>query len=206
MTARKLFFISAIGFVISATVGNTQAATIFDNTVFTQNGAQGIQVPDLSGSGSYAQAFSTTAQDATITEIQFLLSTFSAGSYSVDIYASDGFIPTGPILANVFSGSTSFTSPRTVSGLNITLAPSTQYFIAASVTSGSLLWSYTNANTAPNTTLNASNDGNGWVTSNSEPLQMKVTAVPEPSIGILLAVAGCAAAVFRRYRRSPARP
>jgi hypothetical protein len=161
-------------------------------------------VPNLAGSGSYAQAFSTTAQDATISEIRFNLATISA-SYSVDIYASNGSIPTGAVIANVFSGSSSLSSPTTISGLNIVLDPNTQYFVAASVTSGILSWSYTADDTAPYTSLNAFNNGIGWVTSNVQPLQMKVTAVPEPSTGILLAMAGCAAAVFRRYRRSPAR-
>lgn len=206
-TTSRFIIIVVAGLAAAAVAPFARATTIFDNTPFTQNGAQFIQVPNFAGSGSYAQAFSTTAQDATISEIRFLLFTISAGTYSADIYASNGSTPTGPALANVFSGSATLSSPVTVSGLNIALSPSTEYFVAVSVTSGSLGWFYTNADTSPNTTLNAFSDGTGWQTSSVQPLQMKVSAVPEPSTWALVVCVGGlgAAALTVRNRSSNAR-
>jgi hypothetical protein len=196
MKSKNFILVCAIGFVASVSAPGVWATTIFDNTGYFVNGGQLVQPQNNAGSGSYAQAFTTTAVDATITDIELRLSTFFTGNYSVDIYASDGSVPTGPVVANVFSGGTDFPSPKILTGLNIALSLNTQYFIAVSVTSGSLLWTYTNAYTD----LNAFDNGTGWGTSTAQPLQMKVSAVPEPSTWALLILVGIGFAVARSRR------
>lgn len=196
MKNQLVTFFGMIVLLFATTASPAMAGIIFDNTGFSSSGVQLVQPENGVGNGSYAQAFSTTSA-STITEIELRMSNLSGSTFSIDIFSSIGSVPFA-LVASVLSGSGNFVSPKIIP-LNISLSQNTDYYVVATVTSGSLSWSYTGATTG----LNAFNNGNGWTSTTDQPLQMKVTAVPEPAPAALLGIALLAGGIVAlRQKRS----
>lgn len=189
------------------------AEIIFDNTGMESDGIQFVH-PQGVGSGWWAVGFSTTATGYVLDTVTLVLANPSNGTqFAVRVYESNNnpptSIPTGAAVATLYNGtSNAFFSPFVMSSLNTTLLPSTNYFLAVEVATNELDWTYTNDVNSPV----ASNNGSGWVGSETFPNKMSISAsaaVPEPSqvAAMVLVALGVALRVgfVARARRAAAK-
>ena len=216
MSIKKIF--TAIGLVL-ALASSGQAVDLFD-TVPAGNRGNLLSIDNATR--RYAQSFSTTANDYIVDSVSlslYLGLPNPLGTFGVEIYGFDtgNSIPTTLVPGGtVYSGdslplSTSATNV-VFSGFNITLAPSTQYYIVLSASlNTSLYWEYTNNATGSGSTGYSSqfytaslSSGSTWnlaAVTSTDPMIMKVTAVPEPSTYALAAIAtGVMATVASRCK------
>lgn len=178
-----------------------RAGLIFDNYGQTTSGSQVVDGGNVNG--WFAQAFATTATEAVVTDVTLkALNATASTVFSVGIYSSvpgSGLNEPGSLIQSIYSGTPgTFFAPFNINGLNVSLSPSTEYFIVIAPTVGELSWSYTNVTSALN--ANSTDSGANWSSVNTSPFQMSVTAVPEPAALQLLA-SGAAIAVLRRVLR-----
>jgi len=159
-----------------------------------------------------AQAFSTTATGTQISAVTLDVSSSTlAQPFSIKVYSTGTSGLPDTSVATIFSGTGGDVifgaSPFTVSGLNLNLAPSTQYFMVFQHGgSFSGQWNYN---------LETSGSGGGFLVdnslsqttvdnwqgiSNAQPYRMEVVAVPEPP-AIVMAGIGIASAIWSLQRR-----
>ena len=161
---------------------------------------------------SLAQGFATTSTDFVLSEVSLPLwrQAGATGTYEILVWDSTGDdgMPGAQVGAAIHSGlaenlSTTGGSLLTISGLNIVLSPSTAYYLVSRNTSvtpaGGLNWKLSNNNTSRFYELDSENIWGGPYPSNME---MKITAVPEPSAGVLLVLGIGGFIALRRCRRS----
>jgi hypothetical protein len=186
-----------------------QGEIISDNLAESTSGYQVLNDAAPTGNLKFAQAFNTTA-NSTITSVSVNLSMTAANS-SLDIYDDDGNKP-GSFVDTVASGVHSLalvTDNNVFSGLSISLAPSTKYWLVISGSTG--FWGYNNANGGlgagylPNNTFQTVNDPTWHTTVNTAPYRLQIQAVPEPSGLVISAglVLFAAWAITRRPSGSP---
>ena len=184
MRFSQVLFLSVLSMVMVFTRPSS-AEIIFDNTAMESDGIQFVH-PQGIGSGWWATGFSTTATGYVLDTVTLLLANPSNGTqFAVRVYESNNnspsSIPTGAAVATLYNGtSNSFAGPFVMSSLGAVLQPSTNYFLAVEVANNRLDWTYTNDVNWPV----ASNNGSGWVGSESFPNKMSISAsaaVPEPS-------------------------
>lgn len=183
---------------------SSAAVVLFDNlSAGSPNGNMGV-----SNTQWPAQAFSTTATDFVLDEVELQLwnNTGTTGTFELQVWDAlgasgtpgsqvGGAIYTG--LAQNLSGSSS--GLLTASSLNVTLAASTNYYLVARGTSltdvgtppftfsGGLAWNQTNVNTTA--TYVTPNSAGSWTGPMATDSFMRVTAVPEPATGMLVVAA-----------------
>jgi hypothetical protein len=191
-------------FVVGAlTCQSVSAAVVFNNRGDLKGGTE---VVDGGGTnGWWGQAFSTTASATIVTDVVLSMSNGNAGTaFSVGIYSSvagSGLNVPGSLTQSIFTGTPGqFFSPFSITGLNVPLSPSTEYFVVVSPTVGALDWDFTNASSSLN--ANSVDQGGTWSSTTSAPLQMSITAVPEPATLSLLAAAGLFGGLAVVRRRS----
>ena len=182
------------------------AAVLFDNLGQPGSGYSSTSLVSL------AQAFATTSTNFVLSEVSLPLwrRAGAAGTYEILVWDSTGGggSPGAQVGSAIHSGlaenlSTTGGSLLTISGLNVTLLPSTTYYLVSRNTSvapaGDLLWKLSNINTSPFYELESENNWGGPFPTNME---MKITAVPEPSAGVLLMLGIGGVIALRRCRRS----
>ena len=161
---------------------------------------------------SLAQAFTTTSTDFVLSEVSLPLwrQAGAAGTYEILVWDStgDGRSPGAQVGSAIHTGfaenlSTTGGSLLTISGLNIALSPSTTYYLVSRNTSvapaADLFWKLSNINTSSFYEFSFGSWG-GLVTASN--MEMKITAVPEPSAGVLLVLGIGGFIALRRCRRS----
>lgn len=157
-----------------------------------------------------AQAFLTTATGTQISSLKMdIASSTAAQPFSVKLYSTGTSGLPESSVATLFSGTGGdiVASPFTISGLNVSLAPSTQYFVvmeAAGTFAGQ--WNYNLETTGAGAGFLVENSlaqtsVNNWQgVSTSQPYRMEVVAVPEPP-AIVLSGIGLASALYAMRRR-----
>jgi hypothetical protein len=198
-----------IGLALFASIGFAnwaRAGVIFDNYNQSTSGSQVVDGGNVNG--WFAQAFATTATDVTLTDVALkavnsdINTAFTVGIYSS--VAGSSLNEPGSLIQLIYSGTPGqFFDPFDINGLNVSLSPSTEYFVLIAPTVGELSWSYTNATSALNS--NSTDSGANWSSVNTAPFQMTVTAVPEPATMQLLVSGAVLAAVRRVVRKRAAR-
>ncbi|MFM1902472.1 MAG: hypothetical protein RLZZ440_372 [Planctomycetota bacterium] len=163
-----------------------------------------------------AQAFTTTATDAVLSEVSLRFRNLNgtSGEYQIQIWDSSGSSgsPGNQVGAAIYTGLAenlgSSTSLLTIPGLSVALGASTTYYLVATGTSltvvgtppftsdGNLAWGATDVVTSGA----YSNGGAGWSGPSTQSLYMKVSAVPEPVPATIVTV-GLAAGWMRSRRR-----
>jgi hypothetical protein len=159
-----------------------------------------------------AQAFSTTASGTQISTIKMDLGSSTVGQpFSIKLYSTGTSGVPGSALTTLFSGTGGDilfgASPFTISGLNLNLAPSTQYYVVmegAGTFSGQ--WNYNLETTGNgggfvvNNSLSQTSVDNWQGVSTAQPYRMEIVAVPEPP-AIVLSGIGLASALYAMRRR-----
>jgi hypothetical protein len=164
------------------------------------------------------QAFTTTATDFVLDSVSLRLwnQNGTSGNFELQVWDALGASgsPGSLVGSAIYTGlaqnlGSSYGSLLTVPGLNVLLAASTNYYLLARGTSltdvpggfgpvsGTLYWDQTNVNTSA--AYFTVDSGTSW----SSPVTngfMSVTAVPEPSSGVLFAAGLAAWAMLRRRR------
>ena len=180
------------------------AAVLFDNLGGPGSGYSSTSLVSL------AQAFTTTSTNFVLSEVSLPLwrRAGAEGIYEILVWDSTGGggSPGAQVGSAIHSGlaqnlSTTGGTLLTISGLNVALLPSTTYYLVSRNTSVTpavdLLWKLSNINTSPFYELDSENNWGGPYPSNME---MKITAVPEPSAGVLLVLGAGVLAVMRRRK------
>lgn len=195
-----------------------QASVIlFDNlSAGSPNGSSGV-----SNTVWIAQAFSTTAAGFVLDEVSIRLwnQNGTSGNFELQVWDASG--PSGSLGAQVGSAiytglaqnlGSSYGSLLTVPSLNVNLAADTDYYLVALGTSladipgdlfgptpGLLYWDQTNIDATDS--YFSTSSGGSWTGPGSRNSFMSVTAVPEPSAGIMLAVGLIAWPILRLRQR-----
>lgn len=215
-TSFAKLFIATVGATLLGGLSAASAAILSDNLGQTQSATDSIN--DLSFA---AQAFTTTGTDFVIDSVTVAAHKSGSGvtgTLNLFFYDNTG---SGGLPGTSVSGSTPIASVdasalATTAGsthawtlLNYSLAPSTTYYVVlggASVSGGQFQWDYTTSTSGtgfPSNYADSSNSGASWGSlSTANPQQMQVTAVPEPSVNVLGAIAAVTAAVTCRRTRS----
>ena len=180
------------------------AAVLFDNLGQPGGGYSSTSLVSL------AQAFTTTSTNFVLSEVSLPLwrRAGAAGTYEILVWDSTGGggSPGAQVGSAIHSGlaenlSTTWGSLLTISGLNVALLPSTTYYLVSRNTSvapaGDLLWKLSDIDTSPFYEFSFGSWG-GPAPSNME---MKITAVPEPSAGVLLMLGIGGVIALRRIGR-----
>ena len=187
-------------------------AILFDNlSAGSENGSAGV-----TNTQWIAQSFSTTFEAFILEEISLRLWNLNgtSGEYEIQVWDVLGISgsPGSQVGTTIYTGlaqnlSGEYGGLLEVTGLSVTLAPDTEYYLVAkgkSLTAipdfdgdipGTLYWDATNINTS----ATYDTTGSGW-NSFGQDMYMKVTAVPEPSTyGLILSSISLAA--LRRRRK-----
>ncbi len=155
-----------------------------------------------------AQAFTTTATDAVVSEVSLRLRNFNgtSGGYQIQIWDSSGSSgsPGNQVGAAIYTGLAEnlgrSASLLTIPGLSVSLGASTTYYMVATGTSlasgGIVGWGATDVVT----TGAYDSAGSGWNGPYTQSLYMKVSAVPEPE-SVTIVTVGLAAGWMRSRRR-----
>ncbi len=162
---------------------------------------------DLFGGLWPAQGFATTAIDATISAVTVPMRRdpgVTSGASQLFIYdaGGEGGRPGSSITGETAVGSLPLnvvpttTSNVTFTGLNLSLSPSTSYFVVLKtpgLVGGSFRWDYTSSTGGlgfPSPFASSLDSGASWFTpSLTDPQQMQFVAVPEPATYALAFVA-----------------
>ena len=215
MNFRSLFI--AFGFLTAC--GQLAQSADLINTL----NATGDNDSILYANGWFAQSFSTTALENVVQDVTLRISsTFDAptGNYSVSIYNYDTVTnKPSTLVSSIYSGSgsglTAAYADVTFSGLNVTLASSTKYFLAVvnESLSTELYWSNAAATNPPSSgfagTFYASkaNSTDTWLsaTVDGQPQKLKIVAsatVPEPSTYLLTVISSITVIGLIRQRKA----
>jgi hypothetical protein len=187
---------------------------LFDNlSAGSPNGSSGV-----TNTVWRTQAFTTTATDFVLDSVSLRLwnQNGTSGNFELQVWDALGASgsPGSLVGSAIYTGlaqnlGSSYGSLLTVPGLNVLLAASTNYYLLARGTSltdvpggfgpvsGTLYWDQTNVNTSA--AYFTVDSGTSW----SSPVTngfISVTAVPEPSSGVLFAAGLAAWAMLRRRR------
>ena len=165
-----------------------------------------------------SQAFTTTATDFVLDSVSLRLwnQNGTSGNFELQVWDALGASgsPGSLVGSAIYTGlaqnlGSSYGSLLNVSSLNVLLAASTNYHLLARGTSltdipgdfgpdpGTLYWDQTNVN--PSASYLTVNSGTNWSPEGTNKF-MSVTAVPEPSSGVLFAMGLAAWAMLRRRR------
>jgi hypothetical protein len=182
---------------------------LFDNLSDAGSGSTGVTNTQWT-----AQAFSTTATDFVLDEVSLRLwdqRGNTEGNFEIQVWDAAGASgsPGAQVGSAIYTGLAEnlpdASSLLTISGLSVTLGPSTNYYLVALGTtltrpegSPSLRWDVTNVITSNADVTTTS--GASWFGPRSNNFIMSVTAVPEPSSGIMIAAGLAAWAMLRRRR------
>jgi hypothetical protein len=181
---------------LMAAGAKVNAGIIFNTLDDTQDG---LVAMSSANSRWYAQAFSTSATEAEITQVSLDLEAATASDIEVLIYSDNSGQPGNSIGQPLYSANQPIVSPLVIAGLSINLTPSTDYWIVTSRAGGATaFWGYTDDVQFVN--AYTSNSGGTWTTVSTDALRMSVTAVPEPATMPLL-VSGLAIAAVQRTLR-----
>ena len=185
--------------------------------------ASGDTDSTLFANGWFAQSFSTTALENVVQEVTLRISSTTdapTGNYSVSIYNYDTATnKPSTFVSSIYSGSgsglTAAYADVTISGLNVTLASSTKYFLALvnESLSTDLYWSYAAATNPPSSgfvgTYYASRaiSTDNWfsATVDGQPQKLKIVAsatVPEPSTYLLTVISSFTVMGLIRQRKA----
>jgi hypothetical protein len=185
--------------------------------------ASGDTDSTLFASGWFAQSFSTTALENVVQDVTLRISSTNeapSGNYSVSIYNYDTATnKPSTLVSSIYSGSGSGLTVAyadvTFSGLNVTLASSTKYFLAVvnESLSTELYWSNAAATNPPSSgfagTCYASkaNSTDTWLsaTVDGQPQKLKIVAsatVPEPSTYLLTVISSITVIGLIRQRKA----
>jgi hypothetical protein len=209
--------------VAAAVGGLSQSATASVVLINSVDGASADGSVDISDTQWAAQTFTTTASDYVLDLLSVRLynNGATAGDMAVSIYDATGAGGTpGSFIRRVFdqdvtSLGTSLSNPTEVFRIfaadpypSRVLSPSTTYYVVikgSGITGGTGKWTWTNTNTGTGVSGSVSSystDGSTWGAPQATvPLQLQVTAVPEPSGLALAAIAGSAAMGWRQRKR-----
>jgi hypothetical protein len=182
-------------------------AILFDNlSAGSPNGSYTV-----SNTQWVAQSFSTTNESFILSDIRLRLwnQNGTNGNFEIQIWDALGTSgsPGSQVGTTIYTGlaqnlSSEYGGLLEASGLNVTLAPNTEYYLLAKGTTladipnfegaspGSLYWDATDINaSATYDTI-----GSGWIGPLSQDMYMEVTAVPEPTTyGLVLCTISLAA-------------
>ncbi|MFM8494280.1 MAG: PEP-CTERM sorting domain-containing protein [Planctomycetia bacterium] len=176
---------------------------------------------DLFGGLWSAQGFATTATDSTIGAVTVPMRRdpgVTSGALQLFIYdaTGDGGRPGSSVTGETAVGSFLFdavpttTANVTFTGLNLSLNPSTNYFVVLKtpgLVGGSFRWDYTNSTGGlgfPSPFAGSLDSGASWFTpSLTDPQQMQVVAVPEPATAAMTLI-GLACGSYALVRRRTA--
>lgn len=201
-----------------ALAGGGQASragvVLFDNlSAGSQNGSTGV-----TNTVWLTQAFTTTATDFVLDSVSLRLwdQNDTSGNFELQVWDALGASgsPGSLVGSAIYTGlaqnlGSSYGSLLTVPSLNVLLAASTNYYLLARGTSltdipgdfspdpGTLYYDQTNVNTSAS--YLTANSGTSWSPEGTNTF-MSVTAVPEPSSGVLFAAGLAAWAMLRRRR------
>lgn len=187
---------------------------LFDNlSAGSPNGSTGV-----TNTVWLSQAFTTTATDFVLDSVSLRLwnQNGTSGNFELQVWDALGASgsPGSLVGSAIYTGlaqnlGSSYGSLLNVSSLNVLLAASTNYHLLARGTSltdipgdfgpdpGTLYWDQTNVN--PSASYLTVNSGTNWSPEGTNKF-MSVTAVPEPSSGVLFAMGLAAWAMLRRRR------
>ena len=214
MNFRSLF----IAFALLTACGQLAQSADLINTI----NAAGDNDSTLYANGWFAQSFSTTVLENVVQEVTLRISSTTdapTGNYSVSIYNYDTATnKPSTLVSSIYSGSgsglTTAYADVTFSGLNVTLASSTKYFLALvnESLSTDLYWSYTAATNPPSSgfagTYYASRaiSTDSWLsaTVDGQPQKLKIVAsstVPEPSTYLLTVISSITVIGLIRQRK-----
>ena len=182
---------------------------LFDNLSDAGSGSTGVTNTQWT-----AQAFSTTATDFVLDEVSLRLwdqRGNTEGNFEIQVWDAAGASgsPGAQVGSAIFTGLAEnladSSSLLTISGLSVALGASTNYYLVARGTtltrpegSPSLRWDVTNG--ISSNAYASTNSGASWGSPSSYNFIMSVTAVPEPSSGIMIAAGLAACAMLRRRR------
>lgn len=213
-------FFATLGLVLGL-AGSGQAADLYNTLPATNRGDDFINAgtPNL----RLAQSFSTTANDyilSSVTLSMFMGVLNSPGTFGVELYGfnTNDSKPTTLVTGgSIYSGNSSILSTSATdvvfSGLNITLVPSTQYYIVINANlNHALFWQYAKYPSGSGSTgystqyyTSSSDSGSSWSSSTlstTYPYIMKITAVPEPSTWALAGLATGVIGFIARHRNA----
>lgn len=215
MNFRSLF----IAFGLLTACGQLAQSADLINTI----NATGDNDSTLYANGWFAQSFSTTALENVVQEVTLRISSTTdapTGNYSVGIYNYDTATnKPSTLVSSIYSGSgsglTAAYADVTFSGLNVTLASSSKYFLALvnESLSTDLYWSYAAATNPPSSgfagTYYASRaiSTDNWfsATVDGQPQKLKIVAsatVPEPSTYLLTVISSFTVIGLIRQRKA----
>ena len=187
-------------------VAQTRAASVLFNNLGQPGSGYSSTFPV-----SLAQAFTTTSTDFVLSEVSLPLwrQAGAAGTYEILVWDStgDGGSPGAQVGSAIHTGlaeslSTTGGSLLTISGLNVALSPSTTYYLVSRNTSvapaADLFWKLSDTNTSSFYEFSIGAWGGPYPSN----MEMKITAVPEPSAGVLLVLGIGGFIALRRCSRS----
>ena len=203
------FFSKITGVTLLVCLGQVSqsraAAVLFDNLGQVGGAYSSTSLVSL------AQGFTTTSTNFVLSEIVLPLwiRAGATGAYEISVWDSTGTggSPGVQVGSAIYSGlaqdlSTTWGSRLTISGLSVDLLPSTNYYLVSKNTSvapaTNLIWKLSDTVSSPFYEF-ASGSWGGPYPSNME---MKITAVPEPSAAALLVLGIGGMIVLRRCRHS----
>lgn len=212
MRVRKCFITAALIVGLSLISAQTRAADILSNLPGNDASSTALST---TGTNAKAAAFTMPGTAYTLDSVVLRLGNFeSADTLLLEIRNDAGGNPGSTVLAT-------FTSPtgQGASTLDYTFTPtttftlssSTNYWLVAAVSNGSVAWRANNPGIAPtgvatyNGIKSTNNNGTSWASSTTiNSFSITGTAVPEPSTVILsgLAVSAIAATSYFRRRKS----
>ena len=187
---------------------------LFDNlSASSLNGAYGV-----SNTQWVAQSFSTTNESFILSDIRLRLwnQNGTSGSFEIQVWDVLGTLgsPGSQVGTTIYTGlaqnlGSSYEGLLTISGLSVTLAPNTAYYLVAKGATladipdfdgplpGFLYWDATDVNTS----ATYDTTGSGWNGPSGQDMYMKVSAVPETTTyGLVLGSISLAA--LRRRRKA----
>ena len=180
------------------------AAVLFDNLGQPGSGYSSTSLVSL------AQAFTTTSTNYVLNEVSLPLwiRAGATGTYEILVWDSTGVgsSPGAQVGSAIHSGlaqnlSTTVGSLLTISGLNVALSPSTTYYLVSrnvSVSSAvDLQWKLSNLVTSSFYEFSSGSWGGPYPSN----MEMKITAVPEPSSGALMVLGIGGVIALRRIGR-----